>query len=86
MQATTIKVPAELRDRLAEHARRDHVTLATVIAHALDAAEEREFWDAVRAQNATLSDAERAVYAANPSLAENLTDRADDEISARDAW
>ena len=83
---TTIKVPAELRDRLAEYAHREHVTLATVIARALDAAEEQEFWEAVRRQHASMSDVERAEYAANATLAENLTDRVDDELSVRNAW
>jgi hypothetical protein len=45
---TTIKVPVELRDRLAERARRDHVTLADAIARSLDAADAAEFWNAVR--------------------------------------
>jgi hypothetical protein len=86
MPATTIKVPVELRDRLAEHARRDHLPLAAVIARALDAAEEGEFWDAVGVENAALSDSERADFAANPALLENLADPLDDEISARNEW
>lgn len=48
MPTTTLKVPVELRDRLAEQARRHGTTLAGAIARALEAAEEREFWDEVR--------------------------------------
>lgn len=42
--ATTIKVPVELRDRLAEIARREHTTLAGAIARTLDGADEAAFW------------------------------------------
>lgn len=47
MTTTTIKVPTELRDRLAELARREHTTLAGAIARSLDAAEDAAFWTAV---------------------------------------
>lgn len=47
--STTIKVPSELRDRLAEHARDERTTLAEVIRRCLDAAEAAAFWDDVRA-------------------------------------
>jgi hypothetical protein len=53
MPTTTLKVPVELRDRLAEQARRHGTTLAGAIAHALEVAEEREFWDEVRRTMAT---------------------------------
>jgi predicted transcriptional regulator len=46
MAMTTIKVPTELRDRLAARAKKDHITLAAAIAKALDEADERQFWDA----------------------------------------
>lgn len=48
MTTTTIKVPAELRDRLAERARREHTTLAGAIEHSLDAADDAAFWNEVR--------------------------------------
>lgn len=41
---TTIKVPVELRNRLAEIARREDTTLAGAISRMLDAAEEAAFW------------------------------------------
>jgi hypothetical protein len=44
MPSRTIKVPVELRERLAELASRDHITLAEAIARSLDAAESTEFW------------------------------------------
>jgi hypothetical protein len=49
MTSTTIKVPAELRDRLAELARREHTTLAGAIARSLDRAETAAFWEEVHA-------------------------------------
>ncbi|MGH3738544.1 MAG: hypothetical protein ACRDT6_23485 [Micromonosporaceae bacterium] len=53
MSTTTIKVPVELRDRLAERARRDHLTLAEEIARSLDIADDVAFWDAVRSTMGT---------------------------------
>ncbi len=50
---TTIKVPTELRDRLAELARSRRETMAEAVAHALDAAEEEEFWARARATMGT---------------------------------
>lgn len=58
--ATTIKVPAELRDRLAERARKEHTTLAGAIEHALNVAEAAAFWDEVRATMGT-DEAQRAI-------------------------
>ncbi|MDR1189825.1 MAG: hypothetical protein LBK95_20630 [Bifidobacteriaceae bacterium] len=49
MAFTTVKVPVELRDRLAESARRDKVSMATVIDRALDSAEDVQFWERVAA-------------------------------------
>ncbi|MBA8825396.1 putative transcriptional regulator [Saccharopolyspora lacisalsi] len=46
---TTIKVPDELRNRLAQRAQERHVSQADVIAEALEALERREFWAAVDA-------------------------------------
>lgn len=58
--ATTIKVPAELRDRLAERARKEHTTLAGAIEHTLNVAEAAAFWDEVRATMGT-DEAQRAI-------------------------
>jgi predicted transcriptional regulator len=41
---TTVKVPSDLRDRLATVAAQRETTLAGAIAYALDAADEAEFW------------------------------------------
>ena len=49
MASTTIKVPTELRDRLAALAKREHTTLAGAIAHSLDRAETAAFWEDFRA-------------------------------------
>ncbi|MDR7300965.1 ribbon-helix-helix domain-containing protein [Haloactinomyces albus] len=46
---TTIKIPDELRDRIASRAHERHVTQAEIVAEALDALERREFWSAVGA-------------------------------------
>lgn len=86
MPATTIKVPAELRDRLSELARREHTTLATVIAKLLDAAEEQTFWQAVRDAHAAMGDVERARYVSDATLPDDLADHADDRLSAEDGW
>jgi predicted transcriptional regulator len=53
---TTIKVPEDLRDRIADRARSQHVSQAEVVAEALDALEQREFWSAVGAAYARLRD------------------------------
>jgi hypothetical protein len=86
MPMTTIKVPTELRDRLAARAKRDHVTLAAVIASALDEAEERQFWAAVREENARLTPEEREKYLHNGTLLDNLDDPEDEAISIRGGW
>lgn len=83
---TTIKVPAPLRDRIARRAQRDHVTLATAIERAFDEADERAFWLAVRDEHAALTDHERTEYDTDPTLRDDLTDDADDALSAEDAW
>lgn len=49
MSSTTIKVPKELRDRLATLAGQQHTTLAGVVENALDAVEESAFWSGVAA-------------------------------------
>ncbi len=83
---TTIKVPKELRDRLAAVARQDHLTLATVIARALDQAEERAFWSAVNSENSSLTDSERAQYRSASAGRDNLEDQTDDELGRRGGW
>ena len=83
---TTIKVSKELRDRLAAHAQRDDLTLAAVISRALDEAEARQFWSTVRAENATVTDYERAQRSADAALRDDLEDEGDDALSARDGW
>lgn len=84
--ATTIKVPRELRDRIAEHARRERVPLAVVIARALDDADERAFWAAVGAENSRLTEEDRAAYLPDLTLADALGDPDDDEVSVRADW
>lgn len=44
MATTTIRVPIELRDRLAERAAAHNTSLAEAIAHALEAEERAAFW------------------------------------------
>jgi predicted transcriptional regulator len=72
MTPTTIKVPAELRDRLAEIAKREHTTLAGAITRSLDRAETAAFWEDVRA---TMGGADTGVVASDAEqLAGTLTD------------
>lgn len=78
---TTIKVPRHLRDRLATRARATHTTLAGALEQALDAADEQEFWAAVRASNAP---ADRDPLA-SVALRDNLDDAADDALGT-DGW
>ena len=86
MTMTTIKVPKELRDRLAAQAKREHITLAAAIARALDEAEERQFWDAVREENGRLTDEEREQYRHDSTLLDDLDDPEDEAISIRGEW
>ena len=86
MTVTTIKVPNELRDRLAAKAKHDNLTMAAVIARALDEAEEREFWDRVRVVNAALTDEERASYIPDATLLDDLDEEVDAELSRNNAW
>jgi predicted transcriptional regulator len=53
MAMTTIKVPVELRDRLALLARRGHTTLAGAIERSLDRADAATFWEEMRATAGT---------------------------------
>jgi predicted transcriptional regulator len=86
MAMTTIKVPTELRDRLAARAEKDHITLAAAIAKALDEAEEHYFLDAVREENARLTPEEREEYLHNGTLLDDLDDPEDKAISTRAGW
>ncbi|HEY5223860.1 MAG TPA: hypothetical protein VIJ18_12540 [Microbacteriaceae bacterium] len=83
---TTIKVPRGLRDRLAEHARREHISLATVIERAVTSAEEQAFWGAVRDDHSALTDADRAAYLPSMSDRDDLADDADAALSENDGW
>jgi predicted transcriptional regulator len=83
---TTIKVPTELRDRLAARAKSANVTMAAAIANALDEVEERQFWAAVREENAHLTEEERAEYVHDTALLDNLRDPEDEAISSRGDW
>lgn len=79
--STTIKVPNELRDRLAEHARQEHTTLAEVIRHSLDAAEAATFWEDVRATMGTAG--EQASVAAD---VEGFTGAMSDGLDPDEDW
>jgi hypothetical protein len=46
--ATTIRVPRSLRERIAERARRERVSQAQIIEAALDQADRTAFWAEVR--------------------------------------
>lgn len=46
---TTIKVPSATRDRIASVADQEHISQAAVVEEALDALEQRNFWNAVDA-------------------------------------
>lgn len=93
MASTTIKVPVELRDRLAALAEREDTTLAGAITRSLDAAEEAAFW-------ASVSETLGASYVAGQgrvdvhlesrvsaeALSGDLTDGLDPEESWDDVW
>lgn len=83
--STTIKVPRELRDRLAERARAGRTTLAGAIEAALDASDEQRFWSTVAAEHAALTAGGRADYV-QTAVRDDLEDEADDAVSERDAW
>lgn len=48
MTSTTIKVSPELRQRVQQHAQREHVSQAAVIEHALDLLERESFFTQLR--------------------------------------
>lgn len=81
---TTIKVPRDLRDRLAVRARAEQTTLAGAIARALDESEERAFWEQVRAEHAALSDEDRRGRVVDPTLGDDLVDASDDALGSDD--
>ena len=83
---TTIKVPVQLRDRLAARAKQASVPLAVVIEQALSSIEEQEFWAKVSAENGEVPDTERAGHLINGTLGDDLADDEDDAISAEGAW
>ena len=85
---TTIKVPKDLRDRIAALAAREGTTLAGALTHALDRADEQLFWQQVHDANAHLTDEQRAVQRDTgiATLRENLADEDDDRISAAGDW
>lgn len=85
MQGTTIRVSKELRDRLQERARSEGVTLAGAIERALDASDERHFWDAVRREHEALSAKDRRDYLRSAG-GDDLRGATDDQISERDEW
>ncbi|WP_035697984.1 hypothetical protein [Glycomyces tenuis] len=53
--SAVIKLPVELRDRIAKLAEDRRLTIAGAVAHALDAAEEAEFRDKSRSAMGTRS-------------------------------
>lgn len=85
---TTIKVPRELRDRLAQRASRSRTTLAEAISAALDESEEREFWAQVRQANASIPEQVRAEHRAADAAVgyDNLSDADDEAISEAGGW
>lgn len=81
---TTIKVPRELRDRIAVRAKREGTTLAEAIAHALDVSEEEEFWARVAADHRPVSTTGEAAEYDKGDLRDHL-ERADDTLG-REGW
>jgi predicted transcriptional regulator len=85
MPSTTIKVPVELRDRLAALANRENTTLAGAIARSLDAAESAVFWADVAASMGTTA-AGSPVSSDVEELSGSLTDGLDPEETWDDVW
>ena len=83
---TTIKVPRDLRDRIAERARAERMTFAAAISHAFDVADEGAFWEKVAAENAAMTDEERSVYGSDPTVLDDLGDAGDEALSRTNAW
>ena len=85
MPSTTIKVPVELRDRLAALATRENTTLAGAIAQSLDAAESAAFWADV-ARTMGPPNAGSGVSSDVEQLSGSLTDGLDPEETWDDVW
>lgn len=85
MPSTTIKVPVELRDRLAAVAGREKTTLAGVIAASLDAAESARFWSDL---DRALTDerGRRSLTDESARFAASLVDGLDREETWDDVW
>jgi predicted transcriptional regulator len=86
LPTTTIKVPRALHKRLAAEARAQHLTLAAVISRALDDADERRFWAAVQKANDALTTEDRSERLVDRTVADDLDDPNDDELSLRGTW
>ncbi len=93
MPTTTIKVPIELRDRIAALAEREHTTLAGAITRSLDAAEEAAFWVSVsetlgasHVAGQSRVDAHLESRVTAEALSGDLTDGLDPEESWDDVW
>lgn len=82
--STTIKVPRELRDRIAARAAREGTTLAQAIAHALDTSEEEQFWAAVAEQNRRSPDSPDDQVLPDGPQGDHL-EPSDDRVG-RDGW
>lgn len=76
MCSTTIKVPVELRDRLADLAKNEGDHLAGAIAKSLDELEEARFWSRVAA----------TMVPPGADLDAGLTDGLDPDGSWEDVW
>jgi hypothetical protein len=85
MAFTTIKVPVELRDRLAALAGRENTTLAGAIARSLDAAESAAFWADV-ARTMGKADAASSVSSDVERLSGSLSDGLDPDETWDDVW
>jgi predicted transcriptional regulator len=83
MPSTTIKVPVELRDRLADLARAENTTLAGAIERSLAAAEDARFWADVAA---TLGADSRRAATDSERHAATLTDGLDPDEDWSDIW
>ena len=85
MPSTTIKVPVELRDRLAALATRENTTLAGAIARSLDASESAAFWADV-ASTMGIPDAGSPATSDAEQLSGSLTDGLDPDKTWDDVW
>lgn len=81
MPSTTVKVPRELRDRLAEIAKADGTTLAGAIEKALEAHDDAAFWEGV-ARTMSAPALHREAYSFDGALTDGLD--ADEDWS--DVW